>query len=163
MIALLVLVACSTTTSSPGGPVAIVVQTPSGGATSSAVPASPDAVTTAVGKYHLTWSTTPATIPFNELFSIRTAVSDASGAPVTNATVTVDASMPQHGHGMATHPITDPGTCSAPTDGTAPVCVHPDGVYVTDGMKFHMAGEWVIHFEIRGPNGTDSADVHDTL
>lgn len=111
-------------------------------------------VTTDEGRYRITWSASPDPIPLAQLFEVHATVLDAaSGAPVENATVTVDARMPAHGHGMQTRPETDPGTCV----GTA--CTHPGGVYVARGMKFHMQGDWVIRIAVDGSAGTDHADV----
>ncbi len=126
-----------------------------------AAPAGPVIVTTAAGRYTFTWAPQPAPLPFNTLFSIRTVLLDRTGMPVTRGSVSVDATMPQHGHGMPTHPIPNPGTCGNPADPAT--CVHPDGIYVSDGMKFHMQGEWVLHFVVDGPDGQDVADVHYAL
>ena len=114
---------------------------------------------TRAGKYTLTWSTTPSPPPFNTLFSVQTVLSDPTGAPIPGATVTVDASMPQHGHGMPTRPISDPGDCT----GTPPVCVHPGGIYQSEGFKLHMPGEWVFRFDVLGPAGPDTLDVRYVL
>lgn len=117
----------------------------------------PAALITTGGRYGLKWISDPAPLPFNTLFSVRTVLLDRAGIPIPNGSVTVDALMPQHGHGMQTHPIVSPGVC--PTGSKDP-CTHPDGVYVSEGLKFHMQGEWVLHFDVTGPNGPDVADVH---
>ena len=119
-------------------------------------------------RYRLTWSTDVSPIPFNALFAVRTVLRDRSGAPIPDGSVVVDASMPQHGHGMPTRPIARPGVCSPKLEPGAAAsstldCTHPDGVYVSEGMKFHMAGEWVLHFVVSGPLGPDTADAHYTL
>lgn len=137
--------------------------TPPGVTPAAVTAATSNEVRTAGGRYTLTWATDASPLPFNALFSVRSVLRDRSGAPVTNGSVVVDASMPQHGHGMSTHPIANPGVC-LPTPQNGPLaCTHPDGVYVSDGMKFHMAGEWVLHFDVAGPLGDDTADVHYTL
>lgn len=119
---------------------------------------------TKAGRYRLQWSAEPAPLPFNALFSVRTVLFTAAGAPVPDGAVVVDASMPQHGHGMPTRPVAEPGTCTPSTvSGVADTCLHPDGVYMTSGMKLHMQGEWVFHFEVSGPAGSDSLDVHYSL
>ncbi len=119
---------------------------------------------TRAGLYRLQWSSDPSPVPFNTLFAVKTVLLSASGAPVQAGTVVVDARMPQHGHGMPTHPVAEPGVCTPPAaDGGAEVCTHPDGVYTMSGMKMHMQGEWVIHFDVTGPAGNDSLDVHYTL
>jgi hypothetical protein len=55
----------------------------------------------------------------------------------------VDARMPQHGHGMETKPKLREGE---------PV----DGIYLTDGFKFHMPGEWTVTVAVTGPLGEDT-------
>lgn len=120
--------------------------------------AAPEALSTRAGRYRLRWTAEPAQVPFNTLFSVRTVLTDAAGAPITDGSVVVDAGMPQHGHGMPTRPIAEPGTCTGPD-----ACSHPGGVYLSTGLKFHMQGEWVIHFDVTGPAGSDTLDVHYTL
>lgn len=104
--------------------------------------------------YTLSWRTDPAPPPLSTLFEIEATLTDAVGAPVTDATVRIDAKMPQHGHGMATKPEDDRGVCDA-----SGACVHAEGRYRTRGMKFHMPGEWTIRFDIEGPLGADHLDV----
>lgn len=116
-------------------------------------------VTTSHGAYILSYTVEPSPIRPSELFSITTRVFDAkSGQAVEDATVTVDARMPQHGHGMSTKPEADRGECDA--GGT---CRHPGGTYVTRGMKFHMPGEWTLTFAVDGPHGMDRAELVYTL
>ncbi len=104
----------------------------------------PSELLTRAGRYRIVWSTAPVPLPLSELFVIKARVTDADGAPVSGVTLTVDASMPQHGHGMATRPETNE--------------VGP-GEFETKGMKFHMPGAWTVHFAVSGPRGTDRVDV----
>jgi hypothetical protein len=116
-------------------------------------------VTTKQGAYVLDWGPQPDPIVAGELFTVRVSLRDAAtGAPVEDATVQVDARMPQHGHGMATRPEDDRGSC----DG-AGRCLHPGGVYLTRGMKFHMPGEWTLSFQVDGPRGRDHGDARYAL
>lgn len=126
---------------------------PGGDAAAVAIaPADPTRVRTRNGLYEVTL-TLPQPVPLAELFSVSVLVRDGkSGAPVETATVEVDARMPQHGHGMATRPEADPGTC-------APTCTHPGGKYVTSGMKFHMPGDWVVSVSVAGERGHDTVDI----
>lgn len=65
-----------------------------------------------------------------ELFAVDVRVTDArSGAAMTAQKVTVDATMPEHGHGMMTAPEHRQ---------TAP------GHWRTEGMKLHMHGNWLL-------------------
>ena len=115
--------------------------------------ATPDP-TTAAGLYTIEWTTSPAPLPLNALFEVHSTVRDAkSGEPVEDAVVTVDATMPEHGHGMVTRPEADPGVCEPLP------CRHPGGAYVMRGMKFHMPGDWSLHVEVKGPAGEDHLDA----
>ncbi len=126
-------------------------------------PATPTAgLQTRNGRYLVDWTPVPAPIPTSELFEVRVTLRDAkSGAVLPDAKVHVDARMPQHGHGMATRPVDDPGVCTG--SGDAMTCTHPDGIYVTRGMKFHMPGEWTLTISVEGPSGHDQLDVRTTL
>ena len=56
--------------------------------------------------------------------------------------------MPQHRHGFVTEPrVTRP---------LAP------GVYLVEGVKFHMGGNWVMRVDLVGDSGADVVefDVH---
>ncbi len=70
-------------------------------------------------------------------------VKDADGNLVSGATVAVDGSMPQHGHGLPSVPQTEGE-------------IQP-GVYRVDGVKFSMGGWWEFKLVIDGPKGNDSA------
>lgn len=68
----------------------------------------------------------------NQHFSLGVIVEPNAGA-ATPASVSVDADMPSHGHGMNTKAET----------------IHESGQrYRANGMLFHMAGEWSIMVEI---------------
>lgn len=172
MIALALFLACTpapepAVAPTAGVPNAVAPTAVSGTADANPGTAVSGAIATKGGRYTLTWSPEPAPVPFNTLFAVRTQLFH-NGTPVSDGTVRVNASMPQHGHGMMTRPIDDPGVCAptAPAKPTTPpdppadppVCTHPDG-YRTDGLKFHMQGEWLLHFEVNGPAGPDRLDV----
>jgi hypothetical protein len=72
----------------------------------------------------------PASPAVGEHFEIKTTLRDGTtGALVCGAKVLVDATMPQHGHGMT----------------TAPEHVAlGEGRYVTRGLNLHMPGRWTI-------------------
>lgn len=115
-------------------------------------------ITTKAGSYQISFKTDPAPIPLSRLFSIDAVVTDSGGAPVTDATLDINATMPQHGHGMSTKPENIPGTCDA-----SGVCAHPLGQYRTEGMKFHMPGDWTMSFKVESSRGNDEAVVVVTL
>ena len=111
------------------------------------------------GKYEVALSLSADPPPLGELFTVSARVRDKDGTPIDDGTVTLDARMPQHNHGMETDPIDDPGQCD-PAGGR---CKHPDGVYQATGFKFHMGGEWTITVDVVGPRGPDSTSFVYTL
>ena len=80
----------------------------------------------------------------SQLFAVRTVVTKADGAAVKADAVTVDATMPAHGHGMMTKPQHQP---------TA------DGAWQTDGMKLHMHGRWVFEVTVRVGADTETLKI----
>jgi hypothetical protein len=106
---------------------------------------------TQLERYEVALAVTPDPPPLGELFSVDATVRFLDGQPLEDGTVKLDARMPQHGHGMQTDPVADPGVCDA--NGK---CKHPGGHYHVDGFKFHMAGDWTITVDVNGPEGPDS-------
>ncbi len=96
-------------------------------------------------RYTVAWATTPATVTAGVVFSVETTLNDAAGLPAEGVTLTVDAFMPMHGHGMeGVKPVT------APVAGKK-------GVYRTEGMRLQMPGQWQLRFEMKGGAGDDKA------
>ena len=84
-------------------------------------------VVTDLGQWTVTVDSDPDPIPPNDLFSLDVTV---AGEGVSGELfVEVDASMPQHNHGMNTQPET------TWVDGER---------WRTEGMLFHMTGDWRI-------------------
>lgn len=84
------------------------------------------------GHFTVTIQPEGGTITRNQHFSIEVLVEPGTGAAAPSS-VTVDADMPSHGHGMNTKPETTPE--GGPR-------------YRAKGMLFHMAGEWSIMVEV---------------
>ena len=96
------------------------------------------------GNYHIHWESDPAVIPHNELFDMEVIVHDSEHKPLDGeVSITVDATMPAHGHGMEVTPTVDGG----PT------------TFNVEGMKLHMMGEWEFGVNVDGPNGQDTAKM----
>lgn len=115
-----------------------------------AVPAAWNAARpTQLKRYEVALAVVPDPPPMGELFVVQATVT-AGGQPIEDGKVTLNAMMPQHGHGMQTDPVNDPGVC------VNAVCKHPGGVYKTSGFEFHMGGEWTITVNIDGSEGQDS-------
>lgn len=84
----------------------------------------------------LAYRPVPAPIPVGQHFVIDFVLCprDASALP---AEVRVDATMPEHKHGMNYRPS---------------VASRGAGVYRAEGLMFHMPGRWELVFELRGPS-----------
>ncbi|MSP91503.1 MAG: hypothetical protein EXR79_06835 [Myxococcales bacterium] len=81
----------------------------------------------------------------NELFAVETVVTDAAThAPVPGAKFSLDATMPEHGHGMMTQPEHRE---------LAP------GRWRTEGMKLHMHGKWIVEAKAEAGGRTDIVRV----
>lgn len=80
-------------------------------------------------------------VPQNDIHSWLVSVRTDDGAPVPDAAISVDGGMPAHEHGLPTEPR------SAGHIG--------DGRYRIEGVRFHMAGHWVLRLTIDSPAGTD--------
>lgn len=84
------------------------------------------------GNFHVTIQPEGGAITRNRHFSLEVLVEPGAEAKAP-ASVSVDADMPSHGHGMNTKPET----------------IHEGGSrYRAKGMLFHMAGQWSIMVEI---------------
>lgn len=99
--------------------------------------ASPSANTVASndGQYTFYWVPKPNPIPLNWFSSMEIQVLDLYGNTVTpdNATLTVDAGMPQHGHGMNHVPR---------------IKAQPNGTWLAEGFLMHMPGDWQLYFDL---------------
>ena len=93
------------------------------------------------GHYRVTYEPSTTPIPINELHTWTLTVTNPSGDPVENATITLDGDMPQHGHGLPTQPQVTQNL--------------GDGRYLIEGVKFQMGGWWVMDFEITSHDHPD--------
>jgi hypothetical protein len=86
------------------------------------------------GVYKVSYAPRRGPIAINQIHAWTIHVETADGRPVTDAAITVDGDMPQHGHGLPTRPQ---------------VTKHlGNGDYLVEGMKFQMGGWWVVDFTI---------------
>lgn len=86
----------------------------------------------------------PATAPaINQVHAWQVRLSTPDGAPVSQASVSFDGGMPQHGHGFPTKPRV--------TREVSP------GVYALEGMKFSMTGWWDMRLAIQAGGASDTA------
>jgi hypothetical protein len=83
-------------------------------------------------RYVLAWRPTPAPIRPGEFVTLEVGVCAREGQP-RPATLRVDATMPEHKHGMNYRPsVTPKGTDR----------------FAADGVMLHMAGRWEIVFDV---------------
>lgn len=91
------------------------------------------------GDYVVFLRTDPSPIPDNAEFTATVWVFErlASGEPLKNVTLDVDAFMPEHGHGMNRVPE---------------ITRSEDGGFDVKGILFHMGGTWELYLDVtRGP------------
>ena len=87
------------------------------------------------GTYVVRFRSAPEPLPDNEDFTLDVWVFDVAwpDQPLGDVQLSVDAEMPQHGHGMNLRPKVEPGA---------------DGRFHVTGMLFHMTGEWQLYFDV---------------
>jgi hypothetical protein len=86
-----------------------------------------------------------APLAVRRLQSVKVRVSDAHGAALEGATLTLDGGMPQHGHGLPTRPRVLP---------------RGQGDYEIEGLRFSMGGWWELRLGVAGPPGADTITVN---
>lgn len=84
-------------------------------------------------RYRLSYRTVPENIVIGQHFTVEFVVCPREGQPAPEG-VRIDATMPEHRHGMNYKPSIKSGE---------------GGRYVAEGMLFHMAGRWQLLFEVR--------------
>lgn len=88
-------------------------------------------------------------VVLNQIQSWRLVLTETNGDPVRNAVVNFNGHMPGHVHGLPTQPLL--------TEEIAP------GIYRISGVKFQMAGWWVIELELNITSINGSEKVADNL
>ena len=95
------------------------------------------------GRYLVSLRPRETPIPIGKIHAWILEIRDPENRPVQPSGVSVDGGMPQHGHGLITTP-----RVTQQLD---------EGVFLIEGVKFHMAGEWTLSLGISGPAGPDVA------
>lgn len=90
-------------------------------------------------RYRLAWRARPSPIAVAEPFALEMSVCAKPGVPPAEG-VQVDATMPEHRHGMNYRPSVIEG---------------PDGRFLAEGMLFHMPGKWRLIFDVRAGGITE--------
>lgn len=84
----------------------------------------------------------------NQMHTWQVKVTSSDGQPLRHARINVDGGMPQHGHGLPTHPKVTREL--------------EDGTYLLEGMKFSMTGWWQITLMIEA-DGVDDSVTFNTV
>ncbi len=109
------------------------------------VPANLDDHTTRTsqgGLFNATYTPSVTPVPINELHAWTLHLETPDGTPIEGARIHVDGDMPQHGHGLPTHPQVTRNL--------------GNGDYLVEGLKFQMGGWWVMDFKVTTQGRTDT-------
>jgi hypothetical protein len=98
------------------------------------------------GLYRLSYTPSLTPIPINQLHTWTLHLETAKGQPINDAEIRLNGDMPQHGHGLPTKPVV--------TDKLG------NGNYLVEGMKFQMAGWWVIDFAVTANGKPDKVEFN---
>lgn len=139
--ALFFFAACTSPTASPAADTGMDGMSMPGGG-SMAADALPPATSTD-GLFTVTATSQMDPVTINTIHSWLLHVQTGDGVDVTDAQIDVEGSMPAHSHGLPTTPqITEN---------------RGNGDYLLEGMKFNMAGSWVITATITAGGQSDTA------
>lgn len=84
-------------------------------------------------------------LPLNQMHSWLITLHSAEGVPLAGARIRVDGGMPAHDHGLATRPEV--------------TAEQGEGRYLLEGVRFHMAGEWLLQLQIEHGGQVYHVDV----
>ena len=88
-------------------------------------------------------------LQINRIHSWEIELRNANGSPIEGASIEVIGGMPAHDHGLPTQP-----QVTASTD---------PGIYLVEGIRFHMPGDWEMTFSISVNNQSDTAVLEFSL
>ncbi len=108
-----------------------------------------DGATLQQGAVQLAWRSSPAAITNGQPFTLQVAV-----CPAGALLVRVDASMPDHRHGMNYRPSIKPLPA---VDAGGP------GRWQVDGLLWHMAGRWELRWDVQHGGKTEVLRTSVTL
>jgi len=92
-------------------------------------------------RYVIAWRADPQKIPLGRHFAIDMVACARPGAAAATG-ITVDATMPAHGHGMNYKPS---------------IKATGDNRWRAEGLMFHMPGQWELAFDVRGADKPERA------
>jgi len=94
--------------------------------------------------YLVTIRPEPDAIPIGEMHRWTLEVRTRGGEPVYPAQISIGGGMQSHGHGLPTQP--------------SAIAYGGDGIYLIDGVRFTMEGQWRLSFVIASDYGRDRVD-----
>lgn len=95
------------------------------------------------GRYRVVIRREDPSVPYARIHAWLVRIEAEDGALIHPTRLAFSGGMPQHGHGFQTAPQV--------TDALA------GGGFRIDGVRFHMAGEWMLRIEFVSPAGADVA------
>jgi hypothetical protein len=101
--------------------------------------------TSKAGLYRVGYKSELEPIEINKIHNWVLHVETAAGSPVLDAMITISGGMPAHNHGLPTEPRVTKNM--------------GHGDYLVEGMRFHMAGAWVITVAISAAAGQDTCTI----
>jgi len=117
------------------------------------VPANHLSMVTANKHYRVTLIL-PETISMSRMFALEARIVDAQGKALKEGKVIVNATMPEHGHGMMTEPKPAPGSVCDDTG----ICQAKAGSFAIDGFRLHMPGSWLFTVSVTSSAGEDRGE-----
>jgi len=102
------------------------------------------------GSYVIQYRPGPGEMPWGEPFDLRVWVlgNGPEPAPLEQVALSVDAAMPEHGHGMNRVPV---------------VTASGDGGFAVEGLLLHMPGRWELYFDVTQGALTERAQTEVVL
>ena len=117
------------------------------------------------GRYTVCIKTIPEAIPLNEPFTMSVLVYEdpARSRLAQKVILQVDATMPEHHHGMTLKPLVSAIDGPLLQDLPPGHGARGDGRFEVRGMLFHMPGRWEIQFDITHGAVTERAQIEINL
>ena len=116
------------------------------------MPANLDTATSVMselGLFKVSYQSSQTAEAINEIFNWAIHVETSDGTPVDNAEISIQALMPQHGHGMPTDPQVTQNL--------------GNGDYKLEGLKYSMPGWWEETLTITTGSQTDVVTFNQVL
>lgn len=88
-------------------------------------------------------------LQINRIHSWEIELRNQSGLPIEGASIEVIGGMPAHDHGLPTQPQVSASDVP--------------GIYLVEGIRFHMPGDWEMIFSISVNNQSDTATLEFSL